>query len=149
MISIDIRTKYNHLPQISAEIRPTVSQVVRKTAFDLEADVKKEMAKKKSGRTYRRGSFYDIKTRKALEYRTHVASAPGEAPAVDYGQLINSIQTQHETDLTSTVGTGVSYATPLEYGSRKMAPRPVWRPVADKLRPMFIEAITQLLQRLK
>lgn len=137
MISIDIKTKYNHLPQITAQIRPSVSTVVRKTAFDLEADVKKEMRSPKSGRSYRRGGGI------------HVASAPGEAPAVDLGQLINSIQTQHLTDLTSTVGTNVNYATPLEYGSRKMAPRPVWRPVAERLRPLFIEAITQLLQRLK
>lgn len=133
MITIQVNTKYNHLPQITASIRPSVSQVVRKTAFELEAEVKNEMRAPKSGR----------------RYRQHVASAPGEAPAVDLGQLINSIQTQHLTDLTSTVGTNVVYATPLEYGSRRIAPRPVWRPVADKLRPMFIEAMTQLLQRLK
>jgi phage gpG-like protein len=110
---------------------------VRKTAADVESEVKKEMAAPKSGRRYRRGGGM------------HQASAPGEAPAVDLGQLINSIQIRDESDLTSVVGTNVEYATALEYGTRKMAPRPVWRPVAERLRKPFVDAITQILQRLK
>lgn len=133
MINIQVRTTYNHIPRIAASIRPTVSQVVRKTAFDFEAEVKGEMRSPKSGRMY--GS--------------HQASAPGEAPAVDMGLLINSIQTQHPTDLTSTVGTNVEYAPGLEFGSRRVAARPVWRPVAEKMKKPFVQAITYVLQRLR
>lgn len=137
MISINIRTKYNNIPRIAASVRPLVSQVVRKTAHDVEADVKNEMRAPKSGRLYRRGTG------------SHQASAPGQAPAVDMGGLINSIQVKTVTDLTSTVGTNLGYAAPLEFGSRKVAPRPVWRPVIEKHRAPFIAALTLVLRQLK
>lgn len=137
MINIQIRTKFNRIPQIQASIRPSVSQVVRKTALDVEAEVKNEMRGPKSGRQYRRGS------------RTHQASAPGQPPAVDLGQLINSIQVENVTDLTSKVGTNTEYAMALEYGSRRIRPRPVWRPVIEKMRKPFIAALTHVLRQLK
>lgn len=137
MIQINIRTKFNRIPAIQASIRPTVSQVVRKTAHDVEANVKLEMRAPKSGRLYRRGSG------------THQASAPGQAPAVDFGQLINSIQVENVSELTSLVGTNTEYAMALEYGSRRVAPRPVWRPVIEKMRKPFIEALTFVLRHLK
>jgi hypothetical protein len=137
VISTQIRVKFNHLPAIQAQIRPAVSQVVRKTALGVEGDVKTEMRGPKSGRLYRRGG------------RTHQASAPGQAPAVDFGQLINSIQVQNVTDLTSTVGTNVEYAMALEMGSRRIAPRPVWRSVIEKWRQPFTDAITHVLRSLK
>jgi phage gpG-like protein len=136
MITIEIKTNFDHLPQIGTQARELISQVVKKTALDVEGEVKKEMTASKSGRKYRRGSG------------VHVASAPGEAPAVDLGQLINSIQVEHENDYTSIVSTNVDYAVHLEYGTRKMGARPVWRPVAEKLREPFTEAITQVLKRL-
>lgn len=136
-MQINIQTKFNHIPTIQAAIRPAVSQVVRKTALDVETEVKTEMRGPKAGRLYRRGSG------------THQASAPGQAPAVDFGQLINSIQVQHVTDLTSTVGTNVEYAMPLEFGSARAAARPVWVPVIERMRRPFIEALTAVLRRLK
>lgn len=137
MINLTVRTKFNHIPQIQASLRPQLSQVVRKTALDVETEVKTEMRGPKSGRQYRRGS------------RTHQASAPGQAPAVDLGQYINSIQVENVSELTSKVGTNVEYAMALEYGSRRIAPRPVWRPVIEKMRKPFVEAITSVLRRLK
>ena len=142
MIRIDVRTKYNHIPIIAAQIRPAVSQVVKKTAYDVEADVKTEMAERpKHGRLY--GSHS-----RGMGL-LHQASAPGEAPAVDTGLLINSIQVENVTDLTSTVGTNVEYATPLEFGSRRIAARPVWRKVLEARRKPFIQAITFVLRQLK
>lgn len=133
MVRIEIRTKFNNIPRIAASIRPIVSQVVRKTTFDVEADIKTEMRGPKHGRMY----------------RGHQASAPGESPAVDTSLLINSIHTEHPTDLTSTIGTNAKYAMALEYGSRRMAPRPVWRPTIDKRRKPFIDALIAVLSRLK
>lgn len=133
MINLSVKTKFNHIPQIQAQIRPHLSAVVRKTAFDVGAEIKMEMRAGKSGRWY----------------GTHQASAPGQAPAVDLGQLINSIQTEHVAELTSTVGTNVEYAMGLEFGTVRVAPRPVWVPVIEKMRKPFIEAITFVLRRLK
>lgn len=137
MITIEIKTNFDHLPQIGTQARESIGQVVRKTAFDLKEQVQTEMRGPKSGRKYRRGTGI------------HVASAPGEPPAVDLGQLINSIEITMESDLTAIVGPqNVEYAIPLEYGTRKMGARPVWRPVAEKLREPFIEAVSQVLKRL-
>ena len=71
----------------------------------------------KSGRVYvRRG----IK---------HQASAPGQPPAADTGRLHTSIQMIPEPDLLKvTIGPGVQYAKFLEFGTKKMAPRPFMIP---------------------
>lgn len=151
MINIRVQTKFNHIPAIIASVRPAVSQVIRKTALDVETKIKNEMRKPKSGRKYVRVKGQGL-TRKGTERKRksmHQASAPGEAPAVDFGQLINSIQVENVTDLKSAVGTSVEYAMPLEFGSRRLAPRPVWRPVIEKMRKPFIAAMTFVLRQLK
>lgn len=151
MIQINIKTKFNHLPAIQASIRPAMSAVVRKTAFDVEGQIKKEMRRSKTGRTYERLAGQGTTKKGTVRKRRgmHRASAPGEAPAVDLGQLINSIQTEHVTDLTSTVGTNVEYAMALEFGTSRIAPRPVWVPVIEKFRPKFVEAIKAVLRSVR
>jgi HK97 gp10 family phage protein len=70
----------------------------------------------KTGRIYRRGGV------------SHQASAPGESPASDTGQLVASITTAVDSgNLTGSVGFGTDHAAPLEYGTRNMAPRPYAR----------------------
>lgn len=62
----------------------------------------------------------------------HVASAPGQPPAVDTGTLRASYghyaRRSAEGGLL-IVGTGVEYAKFLEFGTSKIAPRPHLRPV--------------------
>jgi HK97 gp10 family phage protein len=51
------------------------------------------------------------------------------------GNLRNSIQTDVESDgLTAHVGTGVEYAAYVEFGTRRMAPRPYLAPAAEAVR---------------
>lgn len=133
MINLHVTTKFNRIPQIQASIRPSLSAVVRRTAHDIEGEVKKEMRGSKSGR----------------QYGTHQASAPGQAPAVDTGLLINSIQVVNVSDLTSTVGTNVEYAMGLEFGTTRVAPRPVWIPVTEKMRKTFVDAVMFVLRQIK
>jgi len=62
-------------------------------------------------------------------YGAHQASAPGEAPASDTGQLVNSITTSVDPNtVDGTVGVGAAHGKALEYGTRNMAPRPFARP---------------------
>lgn len=79
----------------------------------------------------------------------HIASAPGEAPAVDTGTLIGSIQMVQESTLTAKVGTAVEYASYLEIGTRKMQPRPVWRKTVDDLLPTLTALLQSELSQLK
>ena len=53
---------------------------------------------------------------------THRASAPGEYPANDTGNLLASLR-QKTSDTEATIGTNVFYAKFLREGTRKMARR--------------------------
>lgn len=60
----------------------------------------------------------------------HVASAPGQPPAVDTGRLRASIVPKVKTiggEIVGIVGTNVPYAPYLEFGTSRMAARPFLR----------------------
>jgi phage gpG-like protein len=132
---VEFTVVFNHLPIAVGQMRQEAGMLVQKTALDIEGDIKNEMRQAKSGRSYLRGG------------RRHVASAPGEAPAVDYGRLINSVQTTQVGSLTSEINTNVEYAASLEFGTRKIAPRPAWRPAFEKMTKPFRQAVEQLFNR--
>lgn len=84
----------------------------------LEGTVKRSF-KPGMGRKYRRGRKY------------HIASAPGQPPAVDTGRLRASITHEvrkESNQIIGLVGTNVEYAPHLEFGTNKMAARPFLRP---------------------
>lgn len=61
--------------------------------------------------------------------KAHQASAPGEPPASDLGNLINSITLRPDPKtLAVFVNAGAKYAAALEYGTVRMEPRPYLRP---------------------
>ena len=76
----------------------------------------------------------------------HRASAPGDPPARDTGRLMESIAvTKRATaqDLTSETGPRTQsfpdkyYAAFMEYGTRKIAPRPFVRPTANAVAALW------------
>lgn len=91
---------------------------------ETERKIKEAMAEPKSGRRYRIG--------KARRRRFHIASAPGEPPAVRSNFLRTRIRSATRRTLFGVeglVGTNVVYAPFLELGTSRMAPRPIWRRV--------------------
>jgi len=59
--------------------------------------------------------------------KLHIASAPGEAPATMYARLRQSVKTRVESDsesATGYVGSDLDKAVPLQFGTRRMRPRP-------------------------
>lgn len=113
-----------------------LQKAVTATAFNVNQDIKKAIqGPPKTGRSYQRGT------------KTHQASAPGEAPATDTGALVNSIAFRQETKLTSIVWSRLKYAYWLEYGTRKIEPRPSWRPAVEKNAPLFQRLIDAALRR--
>ena len=56
--------------------------------------------------------------------RTHKASAPGEAPASDTGNLVRNIRVTQKSQDIVTVESRASYSKFLEYGTSKMQARP-------------------------
>lgn len=61
--------------------------------------------------------------------RLHQASAPGEPPAADIGNLHNSITLRIDVPRMNVfVNASARYAAALEYGTVRIAPRPYLRP---------------------
>lgn len=93
------------------EARPKAEAAVLKAALLLESELIKTLKGPRHGRTYLIGKNFDI---------PHVASAPGEAPAVLYGRLWQSIghvgPSWEGWTVTADVGTNIVYAARLEFG---------------------------------
>ena len=74
------------------------------------------------------------------------ASAPGEFPKTDTGNLVSNISTQVKKEGQTVVGMIISsaeYSKHLEFGTRNMAPRPFMQPSLDrnagKIKTIFVK----------
>lgn len=135
-------------PAVEEELDKVLRSRLRKIWRFMERFIQNEFRKAKTGRIYKRGGVI------------HQASAPGEAPAIDEGRYRQSLKGNvrkvgtHSFELvagTTVHGypqyleTGVdepgggSSPEPeseaeAEYGSWRIAPRPVWRPALMKVK---------------
>lgn len=116
MIRITIKDR---TPELLQKVEAAIHRFVRKGAAYVEGQLKASMAEAKSGRMY----------------GTHRASAPGESPAIDSGNLAGSITMIFPSTLEAKVGTPVEYALYLEEGTGRMQPRPLWQKTADEALP--------------
>ncbi len=89
----------------------------------------------KTGRLYKRGNV------------VHQASAPGEPPATDTGNLVNSGYARRQRRCLWWVGFSAEYAAALECGTPRMLPRPYLRPAVERYRGPFHVAIKQAVGR--
>jgi HK97 gp10 family phage protein len=72
--------------------------------------------------------------------RTHRASAPGEAPASDTGNLVSNIMVEDNKDSVE-VQSKAEYSKFLEYGTSKMEARPYMFPAYEKSKDKIIQAV--------
>jgi HK97 gp10 family phage protein len=102
-------------------------------AMQIHSEAKKSISEHRSiGRVYFRGTV------------AHTASAPGNPPNQDTGNLNNQIKFEVDKEtLTARVGTNLMYGKALEDGTSKMKPRPWLRPAYLKVRP-FIAKLFKL-----
>lgn len=75
-------------------------------------------------------------------WKPHQASAPGEAPAIDTGELAQSINIKVSDDGgTGEVGTDKKHGLYMEYGTSRVAARPWLKPAfessLDKIKEIF------------
>jgi hypothetical protein len=134
-MSSRIVLKLNRIPRIRAELMPAISAALERGAYAIERRTKENMAKPKHGRVYRRGSV------------VHVASAPGEPPAIDTGTLASSIRTVRLDPLRYAVQASTSYAELLYRGTSRMQPRPYLGPEAEELLPRINNDVAQAVRR--
>ncbi|CAB4139061.1 hypothetical protein UFOVP349_9 [uncultured Caudovirales phage] len=128
--------------EIGGAVARHARRAVIKCALDLEAHAKTEIQTgAKSGKTYKR-------TTDAGNTIEHRASAPGEAPATDFGVLVGSISTVPSADPTEAearVIVTAEYGAALELGREdgSIAARPYIRPAADRIEKTFARVIGQ------
>lgn len=104
----EIRVEVNdRTPELFQKLEAAVGEFIKKGVQHLGGQVKAKMEAPKTGRMYGR----------------HQASAPGEPPAVDDGNLIGSITEIFPSTLEGLVGTNVEYAIYLEEGTSAPATR--------------------------
>lgn len=93
-----------------------------------ETMVKSIASGAKSGNTYTRNGM------------SHQSSAPGQPPANDTGNLVESIKVEKKKDF-SIVKIDADYAGYLEYGTSKMRPRPFILPAITKIKKALMSKL--------
>lgn len=123
--------------QLTADLERALRGAVMETALAVEATAKVEIQTgAKSGRVYKRGS------------KSHIASAPGQAPATDTGNLVNSIATaEGTTGISAVVAVNAEYAEVLEFGGIHMKARPFLAPAVRSERQSFKKRCEKALEK--
>lgn len=128
----------NNVPELTDKLQAAVGRFIRKGAFHIEGEIKSSMAEPKSGKAYRRKND-----------KVHIASAPGESPGVDSSNLLGSTQTITRNSLEAKVGTEVEYAQYLEFGTSRMAQRPVWEKTVQEVLPTLEKILEGEIRQIK
>lgn len=114
--------------QVKAAVYRNVRAAVAESAIILQRDMKVTLSQPGRGIKHP-GNRYP-------------SSAPGDPPAVQTGHLRRSVQVDlsrlNEANPRARVGTNIPYGAELEFGTRKVAPRPWARPSARKARPKIL-----------
>lgn len=127
------------------ELRPKAERAILRAAVLFVNEWKKTLSGPRSGRVYR----------VSKTGRLHVASAPGEPPAVLYGRLRQSIAhtgpTWQGLTVSAEVGTNVIYARPLEFGfvnahGVRVLARPHFEPTRLRTEPAIERILEEALQ---
>lgn len=79
--------------------------------------------------------------------RTHKASAPGEAPASDTGNLVSQIRVKEENKDLIKVESNATYSSFLEFGTSKMLARPFLFPATERSRPKITQAVFNTVKK--
>lgn len=113
-------------------------QLVRVTIARIEARYKGALSGPRNGRVYQKRQYKG----KIL----HRASAPGEPPATDTGNLAGSIYSRMTGNLTGEIGATAEYAAVLELGGAHIAPRPALTPAVKAEWPEFEAGLRKLIR---
>lgn len=122
-------TEYeNHFAEIAAQYERMAGLVVHKTVARIHDECLISFSLPKHG----------------LRHGDHVASAPGEPPAIDTGNLANSMAHQMIGPTEGEVTVGAEYSVELEMGAARIAARPFLGPAVEKVWPEFMAAMEQI-----
>jgi hypothetical protein len=129
------------LSRLRMDVRAGIGQALAVSVVEMDAYAKQKIqGGSRSGRVYRRRSV------------THQASAPGEYPKSDTGQLVASLFFKVAADkLSAFFGTMLDYGKWLEYGTRLMSARPWLLPTLKackaRIRERMKKAVAEALRK--
>jgi hypothetical protein len=126
------------LRKLGAEARAEARKAVQATAIEVRGDIVKG---------YQRGPASGVTRDLSSPNRTHTASAPGEAPATDTGRLASGTEYKMTGGMSAEVGNNVEYGPYLEFGTMRIAPRPLWRPTVIAAGPKFRARMETAIER--
>lgn len=140
----------NNIPQVTAKLQREAKKHVHDMSVRIERTAIDSIEEgDKSGRIYLKGKAPKMGKRgKKLKDRRkeHRASAPGEPPATDSGQLVGSIEYSMTGDTSAAVGTNVEHGMHAEFGTSQMEPRPWLGPAFEEAAPEFEKGVKELLK---
>ena len=138
VMTVDISQFLKGANELGANLPNAAADGVMAGIHIAEEWIKTDMATSKSGKIYK------VNKGKQL----HQASAPGESPAMETGDLVNAISgeliAKTKTGATGALVIGAEYGIHLEFGTKYMAPRPSLRVSFDKNRGRMIQAIAHV-----
>lgn len=130
----------NRLPQMGANMTARVSQAVRKSAFDIEARAK-SLAPVDTGNL--KGSITTDIASDGLSAEV-TANADYAAP-VEYGTRPHVIRPKNASMLAFKIGGVTVFAKKVNHPGT--AAQPFMTPAAEQVRPSFIAAVKQAVER--
>jgi len=135
-------TTYNHFPQIASALDDVLGQVVRKTAFDLQANMQAQIrANQQIDTGFMVNSVY-VRTSDESTYAT-------SGDPVKKGQKkLDEVEAPPDTH-TAYVGVGASYGYWQNYGTSRIPARPFLEPSIAQTMPAFEEALARVDSALK
>jgi phage gpG-like protein len=117
--------------ELNQELKATLHTAVEAVKEELVRLIRSSPA---SGRTYRKGG------------RTYRASRPGKPPVSQTGKLVGSITTSYK-GVTGQVSIGAFYGKFLEFGTKRIAPRPAAKLALRKKRSEIREMAKAAVDR--
>ena len=128
----NIKKALKQLKTLQKDLEPDFQEIVKGGAQLIRGEaIKSIQSGAKSGIVYEK---YNPR-------RTHRASAPGEAPASDTGNLVSKIIIRQDGKDKTNVESNAHYSSYLEYGTSKMEPRPFMFPAFEKIRKPIEQAV--------
>src|SRR5690625_2149800 len=126
------------ISELSGKFEQEAGRLVNRTAQNVRNNAINLIRTPSMGRTYVQNTPF---------YKTHTASAPGDAPNIDTGRLINSLNVTRSGSTSAEVSANVEYAAWLELGTTNMKARPFLTPAVEQERPKYERGLRELTRR--
>ena len=137
----NLKKVLSQLENLDKQLEPDFQEIVKGGAQLIRGEaIKSIQTGAKSGVVYQ---MYNPR-------REHRASAPGQAPASDTGNLVSKIVVRQKGANVTNVESNANYSAFLEYGTSKMEARPFMLPAFEKSKKPILDAtFTRVVRKIE